>query len=160
MARQCPVPRSGLFAAAAAGVALLAAWTAPAFAATNSTTLCEQLALATLDVPDIALKSRVVNHDAEPAEQSAIANVEALSPQHLLAPGVEAALRRVFSEEIPRDEEAIESASAPLAETQPEADTLNRPLPETEPAPMNTRVPGVSDDDLVNFKQQMYRKDI
>lgn len=160
MAGQRSVPRSGYLAATAAGIALVAAWTTPAFAATSPTTLCEQLSKATLEVPDIALKSRLASHGAEAGEESPIADVEALSPQHLLAPGVEAALSKVFEEELANPEVSADSTSAPLAETQPDPDTLDRPLPEAKTTPMNTRVPGVSDDDLVNFKRQMYRKDI
>jgi len=154
------MPRSGLLAATAAGITLLAAWAAPAIAATSPTTLCEQLSKATLEVPDFDLKSRLVNHDTETTEESSIAEVEALSPQHLLAPGVEAALRKVFGEPLAGPEATAESTSESLAETQPKPDTLDRPLPEAKSTPMNTRVPGVSEDDLVNFKRQMYRKDI
>ena len=78
--------------------------------------------------------------DVERAAESDLA-FKAVSPEDLLAPRVDAELRKVFDEQ-----------ATPATETA-EPDVDKQPV-------MNTRVPGVSDEDLAEFKRQMYRTDI
>ncbi len=83
----------------------------------------------------------LASHDV--VEPDSADKVDVLSADHLLKPRVEATVREVFADS---DDEA-----EPAEAVQTEAD---------EPVIMNTRVPGVSDDELARFKRQMYRKDI
>lgn len=66
---------------------------------------------------------------------------EAMSPSHSLAPRVEAALRKIFKDPAARLDDIDDSVG------------LKRPA-------MTTRVPGISDDQLIRYKRRMYRKDI
>lgn len=78
--------------------------------------------------------------DAKGATESAI-TVEAVSPDALVAPRVGATLRK-----------ALDKQTMPVADT-------DKPDADKQPV-MNTRVPGVSDENLAQFKRQMYRTDI
>ncbi len=145
MAARQSVSKQGKSFAAGAAIVLLAAWHAePAAASSNTPVSCDDVADASFEVLASDLKAAVVSHevdakgskDAETAEE-----IDALSPDHYLAPRVEAVLRKVF-----RD------SATPIADA-PIVDSDKRPG-------MNTRVPGVSDHELARYKRQMYRTDI
>jgi len=114
---------------------------APTFAAPAYEALCNKTHDATLDVSENELTATPVSHDV--VEPDSADRVDVLSADHLLKPRVEATVREVF---VDSDDEAEPAEAVPT-----EAD---------DPVIMNTRVPGVSDDELARFKRQMYRKDI
>ena len=160
--------RSALFAAAA----LLAV---PALATTTGEMPCPYTAKATLDIAATKLVTRIViteNDESEPAAAPDI-EVETISIR-LLAPRAEAAIREAFNEsgrQKPSDTAGValtETIVAPLeAIDTPIAGTETKavlPLKNRDKLPpvseMNTRLPGVSDDDLSRYKKQMYRRDI
>ncbi len=143
MAARQSMPKQGKSFAAGAALLMIAAWHAgPAFASSNSPSLCDDVADLAFAVPEKQLQANAVSHevDAKGAEKSDIV-IESVSRSHILAPRVEAALRRVF-----------EDATTPLADSD-KATTDEAPV-------MNTRVPGVSDEELARYKRQMYRTDI
>lgn len=130
-------PKQRTTFAAGAAIVLLAAWhTAPAIASSNNASLRSDPGL---EIPASELTVTVVSHevDANGIDVADSADeTDVLSPSHYLAPRVEAVLRRVFEE-----------SATPIADSdkQPE---------------MNTRIPGVSDDEMARYKRQMYRTDI
>ena len=69
-----------------------------------------------------------------------------MSADRLLKPRFEATVREVFAED---EEEAQETESEAEADAEAE-----------QPKALRIRVPGVTDEDLVRFKRQMYRRDI
>jgi hypothetical protein len=140
MAARQPMPKQGRSFAAGAAILVLVAWHAePATASSNMPVSCDDVAAVSFEVPASDLNAAVVNHevdakgikDAESAEKT-----DALSPDHYLAPRVESVLREVFKD-----------SATPIVDR------------DKQPA-MNTRVPGVSDDELARYKRQMYRTDI
>ena len=106
--------------------------------------------------------------DESLAEESAVLVDHASSSTALLlAPGAEAAIREAFavaqsaSEDSAGEESAQTIAKSPMAKAKPSADATDANESQTEaPLGMNTRLPGVSEKDLLLFKKQMYRKDI
>lgn len=137
--------KQGTIAAVAASLVLTALVAtlsaAPALAAPALESLCDKTHNATLEVSEIQLTATPVSHDT--VETDSAAKVDVLSADHLLKPRVEATIREVFADS---DDE-----TKAAEDVQTEAD---------DPVIMNTRVPGVSDDELARFKRQMYRKDI
>ncbi|MCH8100123.1 MAG: hypothetical protein IIB74_06770 [Proteobacteria bacterium] len=84
-----------------------------------------------------------------------------------LADETAAAIREAFevtqsaAENSPDEESAQTVATSPMAKTKSPADATDINESQTEaPLGMNTRLPGVSEKDLLLFKKQMYRKDI
>ncbi len=145
MARRKSTPRQGKTIAAGAVIVMLAAWHAgPASASSNTRAICDDIANASLEIPASELQAKIVSHEintkgVEVTESAS--EIEALSPSHYLAPRVEAVLRKVF-----------EDSSSPLADSdKPDGDDVPT---------MNTRLPGVSNDELARYKRQMYRTDI
>ena len=133
--------KQGTIAAVAASLVLTAWIAAPALAAPAHESLCDKTHDATLEVSETQLTAIPVSHDT--VETDSAAKVDVLSADHLLKPRVEATVREVFADS---DDE-----TKAAEDVQTEAD---------DPVIMNTRVPGVSDDELARFKRQMYRKDI
>lgn len=143
MAARQSTPNQGNRFTACAAFLVLAAWHAgPASASANSASLCDDVAKLEFEVPVEQLQANVVSHeiDAKGSEKSVI-EIEVISPSHYLAPRVEAALRKVF-----------EDSTTSLTDG-------DRPTTNAAPV-MNTRVPGVSDEELGRYKRQMYRTDI
>lgn len=141
MAVRPPGHKQGNIAGFTACLAL-AAWIAsPALAAPAHDTLCDKTHDATLEVAENQLTATPVSHDVE--QDASADKVDVLSDDHLLKSSVEAIVREVFADG--------EDEADPAEAVQTDAD---------DPVIMNTRVPGVSDDELARFKRQMYRKDI
>ena len=120
---------------------LAALMASPVLAAPAYDTLCENTHSATLEVAQNELTAAPVSHDVE--QDSPADKVDVLSADHLLKPSVEAIVREAFADT--DDEEDVSETSHTEAE---------------DPVMMNTRVPGVSDDELARFKRQLLRKDI
>lgn len=141
MAIRPPGHRQGNIAASTACLVLAALIAGPALAAPAHDALCDKSHDATLDVSENQLTATAVSHDVE--QEASADNVDILSDDHLLKSSVEAIVREAFAD----DEDDAELAEA----LQTDAD---------DPVILNTRVPGVSDDELARFKRQMFRKDI
>ena len=100
-------------------------------------------------------------------ETEVLADRASNSPALFLVPRAEAAIREAFevtqsaAENSPDEESAQTVATSPMAKTKSAADATDINESQTEaPLGMNTRLPGVSEKDLLLFKKQMYRKDI
>lgn len=144
------MPKRGKSFAAGAAIVLLAAWHAePATASSNAPISCDDVADVSFEVPASDLQTAVVSYEVEAKsieDAESVEEIDALSPDHYLAPRVEAVLRKVFKES------ATPISDSPVSDT-PIADSDKQPA-------MNTRVPGVSDHELARYKRQMYRTDI
>ncbi len=155
MAGRQSLPRQSIIVAAGAALSLLLVWHAsPATAASNPQVDCADVADATLDLPIHELKLVPVNHDIDargPDDPDASDRSDTLSESHALVPRVKAVLRAVFKDSNP-----------PVAEATPAAADISKPDDaDSDKLPgMNTRVPGVSDDELARYKRHMYRTDI
>lgn len=143
MAERQPMPKASKNIAASAAILLLAAlYTAPASAN-------QEVAAGLTD------------------ETEALAGRDSISPTGFLAPRAAAAIRDAFrvaqsvSESSPDVASAQTIATPPMAEAKPSADATDVDDSQTDtPLGMNTRLPGVSEKDLLLYKKQMYRKDI
>ena len=100
-------------------------------------------------------------------ETEVLADRASSSPALFLVPGAEAAIREAFevtqsaAENSPDEESAQTVATSPMAKTKSPADATDINGSQTAaPLGMNTRLPGISEKDLLLFKKQMYRKDI
>ena len=142
MAVQPSEQKQGNLAALAVSLVLAAGFMTSANGAPVHATLCSETHDATLEVSQIELTASLVNHEME-SQDAADDKVDSLAADHLLRPRAAATIREVFADS---DDEAESSDAA-----ESEAD---------EALIMNTRVPGYSDDELMRFKRQMYRKDI
>jgi hypothetical protein len=127
-------------AAFAASLALATGFMTAASAAPVHNTLCSETRDATLEVSDNELSATLVNHELEIQDAD---GVDALSASHLLRPRAAATIREAFAD----SDDETEQPEAKQAEAD---DTVI----------MNTRVPGLSDDEMARFKRLMYRKDI
>lgn len=144
MARQLATPDRRHWIATTALLALCA-WSAMAVAASGHQELCPETDVTSLDIPHAQLSASVVNHEDASPDVDASEHSPALSSAKLLDAQPKAALREVFS-----DTERPSQGAEDLVSTQDGE----------ERARMNTRVPGVSDDELTRYKEQMYRRDI
>jgi len=133
-------PKLGNTAATAALLVLAGLLSAPALATPTHGSRCADSHDATLDVPTTELTTTPVSHEFD---TNAPTEPESPSADQLLKPRFEATVREIFADE----EEDSEPEEV--------ADEDNE-----EPAVLRIRVPGISDEDLVRFKRQMYRRDI
>ena len=156
MAGRQPEPQRRPSIAATAASLLLLAWSAaPVLAAPGVSARCADMDDASLVIQVHELSAEVVSHDpdvknAESASESERTDV--LSPTHFLAPRAAATMREVFEDAPAPVADAVPPAAAEV--TAPErADGDDQPI-------INTRIPGVSADELARYKRQMYRTDI
>lgn len=142
MAARPKEPKQGNIAATAALVVLAGWFAAPVLAASDRSLVCDQDRAATLDVArhELTPTSHEVSGEQEP--ESVATTIDSVAEDHLLKPRVEAAARKVFSQEGDKTE----------TEEDPDAEADNDA---TEP-----RLRPVSDNELVPSRRQMYRKDI
>ena len=127
-------PKQGNTTATMALLLLAGGFAMPALAAPDHTILCEDHHEATLDISADALATRPVSHELD--AQKDPDNTETVSADQLLKPRFDATVREIFAE----DEEEAQEAEEPKA--------------------LRIRVPGVTDEELVRFRRQMYRRDI
>lgn len=150
--------------------ALAVCGTTPALASTPATLKCKQVAAADLHVPNSELAPRMVSHEISVTDidaTSAAMELNELAPERLLAPQAEQAIRDAFDDNqnerrtLLRQPLFQKISSAPLVETDDELsdEADQEDVEETAPS-MNTRLPGISDADLLLYKKQMYRRDI
>jgi len=142
-ARQTMLKAYKTFAASAAVLMLVAWLTVPAIASHEV-------------APGLADKNEaLVKLERESESPALFLRPKVLTPD-VLAPRAEAAIREAF-----KAESTEATPVPPLAKAKPSADASNVDHSRAEtPLGMNTRLPGVSEKDMVLFKKQMYRKDI
>ena len=133
-------PKRGNTAATAALLVLAGLLAGPAQAAPDHEILCDESHNATLDVATTELTAQPVSHEPESSTPD---DSDTPTADQLLKPRFDATVREIFAEE--------EEESEPAEIVEEEAE---------DPALLRIRVPGVSDEDLVRFKRQMYRRDI
>ena len=146
------------FAAGAAFFVMAGICTAPALAATSARIDCpEEATKATLDVPAHLLAADLVSRNVPAASipdektTAEIDEIEIAPSSSLLAPQANAAIRNAF----------ISSHTPPMAGTDAKPVSASEDDESTVPdSGMNTELPGVSDEDLLRYKKQMYRRDI
>ena len=142
------------FAAGAAIAIVTGVLCAPALAATSSEIPCPKTTEANLSVPDHVLVAESVNHNI-PASSITVddtgAKTEAAPANILLAPRAEAAIRKAFDPARTAPMAGTESKVKPASSDDEIAEIDSR---------MNTKLPGVSDDDFMRYKKQMFRRDI
>lgn len=147
----------------------------PVFAATGADASCDQSAEApTLPEPRAgALSLEVVEHTVSshdaPGRLSVDGSAESggsgLEPVPE-PPGVEALLRRIFDETQIRapglaEAEDVDERNAPMAiDKSDSADSASAESDDGEDASPGPRLPGISSDEFLRFKRQMYRTDI
>jgi len=135
-------PKQGNITATLTLLLLASGFAVPVLAAPDHDILCDDQHEATLDISNEELAARPVSH--EPEAQKNPENTETVSASRLLKPRFDATVREVFADD---GEDVQESDAEAEAEIE-------------EPAALRIRAPGISDDDLVRFKRQMYRRDI
>ena len=137
------------FASGTAFFVLAGICTAPALAATSSQIDCpDEATKASLNVPAHLLATELVNHSVPGAETDEVVVTPSSS---LLAPQAAAAIRNAF----------ISSHTPPMAGTDAKPVSAPENDETTVPDPgMNTELPGVSEEEFLRYKKQMYRRDI
>ncbi len=143
---------------------------APALASSISDKACPKSEQATLSVAVTELNANTVSHDVALIPEVKTEAVHSLDPVHktgLLVPRAEAAIREAFDESEPLATEAVDVdliknvLRAPMAGTESESESDVASDVSHEPQPeMNTQLPGVTENDLSNFKKEMFRRDI
>ena len=137
---------------------LLLAWSSSAIGATAMETRCDQSVRAK-DMPD----TRPASLSIEVAEHR---TPEIPIDTDELGPDMEILLRRAFDSPTLRpvnrsESEDVDEMAAPLAVDQGDTVEEAASKAESEDARKTSAgLPGVSQDDLLRFKRQMYRKDI
>ena len=164
---------SGLSALAL--MALGGAWMNPAFASAGAETRCDQSVDSPqlLNIPAENLTIKVVDHGAASSLAAGDSSVDdpiddddtAANPLDV-RPRVEIMLRRIFDEpqlrapETPQTED-VDARHAPLTVDKSNNGEENAATVEgSDSNAVTTALPGVTGDDLVRFKRQMYRTDI
>lgn len=137
------------FAAGAVFFVMAGICTAPALAANSTRVDCpEEATKATLDVSAQLLATDLVSHSVPEAK---IDEVEATPSSSLLAPMAAEAIKNAF----------ILSHTPPMAGTEAKPASTSEDEDSTVPdLGMNTELPGVSEEELLRYKKQMYRRDI
>ena len=168
--RRKPSEAHNTLAVAAALLVVTGILSTPALAAKSSLLPCREASAATLHVHVNELTTEVVSHTASESvlgKDVSLEDVKVVSAISLLAPRAEAAIKDAFKESIKLSSSSIKANLNQSSLTDPMAGAESQ----TETAPeddvqdeadigMNTKLPGVSDDDLSRFKKQMYRRDI
>jgi len=159
--------RDGSFVANAALVVVAAIFTVPALASTATNIPCPEAPDATLDVPADALVAKVVNHNIPVSDIINGEEIKVASSESLLVPRAAAAVRDAFEETDGTDSDAADATltnavlTPPMAgtESKQDSDSDSDAISESDSG-MNTKLPGISDDDFSRYKKQMYRRDI
>ena len=159
--------RQKTFAADAAFFVMIAIFTTPALASTAIQIPCTDAPDATLEVPAEALVAKVVNHNIPISNVISDDEFKIASSESLLVPRAAAAVRDAF-EEIDRTDSDVADTmltnavlTPPMAGTDSKADSDGDSDAGSQPdSGMNTKLPGISDDDFSRYKKQMYRRDI
>jgi hypothetical protein len=157
-------------AASAALVTMAAILAAPAVAATTPGISCPETNEANLHVQVEALTAVPVNHEImliPTSTRTPLEEINVATSATVLAPLAEAAIRDAFQGvdsaklESPAITAAKTKLTAPMAGTDSKVEASTEKRPEVAPVSgMNTKLPGISDDEFSRYKKQMYRRDI
>ena len=139
MAVRPTAPNRGNIAATAAVLLLAGCFAVPVLAAPDRGLACPDDRAATLDVETHELTPASHEVSGNDAPESVATTIESVAGDHLLKPRVEAAARKVFAEDDASQDTEVES----------EDDEITK-----------TRLRRVSENELVPFRRQMFRKDI
>jgi len=156
-------PRNTSFAASTMLLMSLGVLATPAVAATSAQLPCAQSTAPTLHVEQNELVSTAVSHNTSVGSE----NIGSENVQNILTPRAAAAIREVFENSDTFDMTPSSTDAASDALPSPLLDTGSKPAVsekansdvDTESA-MNTKLPGISDEELIRYKKQMYRRDI
>jgi hypothetical protein len=161
--------RQSSIAANAALIVIVAIFTGPAlaFTSTASQIPCPDAPDATLEVPAEALVAKVVSHNIPVSDIISGEKFELASSESLLVPRAAAAVRNAFEETDSADSDVPDATltnavlTPPMAgtESKQDSDSDSDVGPQSDSG-MNTKLPGISDDDSSRYKKQMYRRDI
>lgn len=165
---QAPRRKVGSSLLSAALVLVFGAWAHSSVAATDTDARCDQ----SMDTPPMSpaedgnLALQVINHGtAAAADTISVEETKAGPADGSTGPRVEIMLRRIFDEARARQPnlpkpEIMEDHSAPLAVDK--TDGIEEPAAalEAEPADSAAELPGLSADELLRYRQQMFRTDI
>ncbi len=156
-----------IFAASAAVFVMACMVSTPALAANISRIPCVKAIEATLQDPIHVLVAEAVGHDISVSSENsdaAIVKIEIASSSSVLAPRAEAAIREAFRDRA--DERSAEPKQATVnsppmvdADPTPESATDKGSRLDAQ-SELNTKLPGISDDDLSQYRKRMYRRDI
>jgi len=156
MARRHSLPKQGTRAAIAVLSAL--AWMGTASASPARALSCGDNADPILEVVESALIPTNVSHEIEGTSGVSTVAPQGMSPERLFNPRAKESLRKAFADDTDR---LAELAAEPVVDVSHPVKQSERTVVEAEkPTTMNTRVPGVSSEELARYKRQMYRKDI
>ncbi len=146
------------FAVNAAVLLSLLLFAGPAQAVKSDAVPCPKSEPATLKVSVHELVTALVSSDISIIDEHS--ELDEISPAlTLLAPQAEAAIREAF-QEVPSVSSIVKSVTPVVdSDSNNDADAKDR-NENTLDSGMNTRLPGVSDDDLSRYKKQMFRRDI
>ena len=166
--RQVSPKQHRTLAASAAVFVLAAIVAAPALAATSSRIPCSKAFEVTLNTAVASLITETVGHNI-PAPtitgESPIDEISVVSSTSLLAPRAEEAIRDAFAEsdsatmDSPVTELPNTAQAPPMVGTESKAETTEADEGKTVSG-MNTKLPGISDDAMLRYKKQMFRRDI
>ncbi len=152
----------------------LGAWVNPALSATGADARCDQ----SIDTPPMsaATDSKLIIQVIDHGRNTAVANEDVSideSPvdpapelsDRLTGPRVDVMLQRIFDDARLRhpqlaEPEQPDDVSGPLAIDQSEAGEEPAAVISTDQTDGATELPGLSADELVRYRQQMFRKDI
>lgn len=145
MAVRPQAPRQGNIASTVAVLVLAGCFAAPVLAASDRGFLCDKNREANLDIAGQALAVTPVSHEvtSNDSVETTATTIDSVAADHLLKPRVEATAREVFAE----------SASVPNPEDVLEVESADDEIAEP-------RLRRMSENELVPFRRQMYRKDI
>lgn len=153
----------------------LGASVSPALAATGADASCDQSAESpplpepTTDALSLEVVEHAVSDHDVPGRMSVDGSAEAGGSgldSSSEPPRVETLLRRIFDETQIRtpglpESEDVKERNAPMATDNPEsADSASAEFGDAQDAAPGPRLPGISSDELLRFKRQMYRTDI
>lgn len=142
MAGRPQAPRQGNVATTVVVLVLATCFAAPVLAASDRGIRCDEDRGATLDIAGHELT--LVSHEASDTDvtETVATTIDSVADDHFLKPRVEATAREVFADG--ENETELEEALEIESGDEPAAPRLRR----------------VSDNELVPFRRQMYRKDI
>ena len=165
--RRSTPERQSSFAANAALVVTAAIFTVPALASTAIHIPCTDVPDATLEIPAEALVAKVVNHNIPVSNIISGEEIGVASSESLLVPRAAAAVRDAFRETDSADSDVADATLTNAVLTPPMAGTKSKQNSDNDSdagpqsdSVMNTKLPGISDDDFSRYKKQMYRRDI
>jgi hypothetical protein len=172
--KQAPRPKVAPLHLSAIVLLALVAWVHPALSATGSDARCDQRidALPMSTAGDGKLAIEVLDHGANAALagndiplEAAVASPALESPDRPSEPRIDVMLRRISDDaRLPQsrlsEPDEVEVVGAPLAVGRTKAIEKPATALDTNQTDVAAELPGFSADELLRYRQQMFRKDI